>query len=68
MTRTPYATRIAEIDVAHDPRHIEAYMRVKYSTLDGLSADEFDREVRLAGLCVEEGGRALAERIASSFG
>lgn len=51
-----------------DPRHIEAYMRVEHSTLDGLSPRQFAAEVVLARKCIREGGKDMAERIAQSFG
>ena len=47
-----YQKRIAEIEPAVDPRHIEGLMRVQYGTLDHLSAEEFKREVHL---CAERG-------------
>jgi hypothetical protein len=52
----------------YDPRHIEAYMRLEHSTLDGLSLSKFKREVTLCAQCVDEGGRDAAERNARSFG
>jgi hypothetical protein len=51
-----------------DPRHIEAYMRLQHSTLDGLSKAAFAREVRLCVECIKQGGLEAAERNAQSFG
>lgn len=51
-----------------DPRHIEGYMRLAHSTLDGLSLREFKAEVCLCAQCVEEGGTDAAERNARSYG
>jgi len=51
-----------------DPRHIEGYMRIVHSTLDGLSASEFRSEVALCFACVQEGGTEAAESNAQSFG
>lgn len=68
---TPYTARIAALlnpaDTI-DPRHVEAYMRVEHSTLDGLSARRFASEVVIARQCIRDGGRDMAERIAQSFG
>ena len=53
---------------AVEARHVEAYMRVEHSTLDGLSAWEFADEVAVAVACVIEGGEAAAEALAQSYG
>lgn len=63
-----YRETIKSLAPKHDPRHIEAYMRVEHSTLDGLSRQQFAAEVRVAAQCVDEGGIEMAERIAKSFG
>lgn len=51
-----------------DPRHIEGYMRLGHSTLDGLSAAEFRLEVAVGLACLAEDGLEAAERNAQSFG
>ena len=51
-----------------DPRHIEAYMRVGCTTLDGLSARQFAHEVVIARQCVRDGDPALTEYLARSYG
>ena len=51
-----------------DPRWIEGYMRLQYSTLGHLDARTFNREIRLGVACVQEGGTDAAERNAQSFG
>lgn len=66
--KTPYTDRIAALSPGHDPRHVEAYMRVGHHTLDGLSAPSFRAEVALVCLCVEAEGPARAEQVAASFG
>jgi hypothetical protein len=63
-----YQKLIREIDTKHDPRHIEAFMRVEFGTLDHLPADRFRDEVRIAAQCVDEGGVEMAEQIAKSYG
>lgn len=66
--KTPYTDIIRKIAPAHDPRHIEAYMRSEHSTLDHLSPQAFRSEVRMAVACIREGGAEMAERVALSFG
>lgn len=51
-----------------DPRHVEAYMRLQYGTLDHLDRRTFRAEVRLGVGCVDEGGQELAETNARSYG
>lgn len=51
-----------------DPRHVEGYMRLVYSTLNNLSWPEIRREVKIAVACIKEGGADAAERNAKSFG
>lgn len=63
-----YADRIRALAPDHDPRHIEGYMRLQYSTLDHLDAATFAREVKTAIACIREGGIETAERNAQSFG
>ena len=65
---SPYAAQIAALVPGFDPRHVEAYMRVEHSTLDGLCPARFREEVAIACACVAEGGTDMAERIAKSFG
>lgn len=52
----------------YDPRHIEALMRLQYSTLDHLSRDDFRREVALCKQCIDEMGKGAAEQAAKSYG
>ena len=67
---TYYQQQIANMKAAQgfDPRHIEGYMRLQYSTLDHLDSRTFAREVRLCVECIKEGGVDAAERNAKSFG
>jgi len=51
-----------------DPRHIEAYMRLRVSTLDNLDARDFSRMVKWATGCVDGDGKKLAEELAMSYG
>ena len=46
-----YSDRIRTFAGGHDPRHIEGYMRLQYSSLDGLDAATFAREVMIAREC-----------------
>jgi hypothetical protein len=52
----------------YEPRQIEAFMRVEHPTLDGLSPDQFDMEVRIARHCIDGCGPAEAERLAETYG
>jgi len=52
----------------YDPRHIEAYMRLEHSTLDGLDLNQFRSEIEISRQCIEEGGADIAEDCAKSFG
>jgi hypothetical protein len=63
-----YRERIQALAPTHDPRLIEAFMRVGHSTLDGLSPNEFKREVRLSAACIDEAGVEFSEQIAKSVG
>ena len=51
-----------------DPRHIEGYVRLEYSTLGSLSWPTIRREVRIALGCIEEAGVDAAEACARSWG
>lgn len=70
---SPYYDRIrTEIAqqgaIGIDPRHVEAYMRLEHSTLDGLSGSQFSSEVGVGIACVRHEGLDIAERCAQSFG
>jgi len=72
--KSPYADSIREtlakqgLIGRYDPRHIEAYMRLEHSTLDGLAAWQFDQEVATAAACIDAGGTNEAEALAESYG
>lgn len=51
-----------------DPRHVEGYMRLEHSTLDGLTVYQFRKEVFISIACIKEGGLDMAESNAKSFG
>ena len=66
-----YQEMIKEVAPNYDPRHIEAFMRCGHSTLDGLSREQFIKEVHFSARCVDEMNRCLvdgAEELAQSFG
>ncbi len=65
--RTPYTTKILTLAPLHDPRHVEAFMRLEYGTLDALGPEHFRREVNMACLCIDA-DEAAAERLAQSYG
>ncbi len=51
-----------------DARHVEAYMRLEHSTLDGLSRKQFNYEIGIAIECIKADGKNNAGRLAKSFG
>lgn len=63
-----YADLIKQFAPGHDPRHVEAYMRIEHPTLDGLSRMEFADEVEFAVICITADGLENAELCAKSFG
>jgi hypothetical protein len=66
--KSMYADRIRALEPHYDPRHIEAYMRLQYATLDHLDQATFEHEVDIAVACIQEGGIEAAERNARSHG
>jgi hypothetical protein len=72
--RSPYHKTIKDaLDKAgilgkYDPRHIEAFLRVHYGTLDHLSMEDFIREMPICIDAINEGGVETAEAIAQSEG
>lgn len=66
--KTPYTDRIAALKPHHDPRHIEAFMRIEHGTLDHLSPARFKADVEIACECIVTGGFDFAERAAKSYG
>ena len=51
-----------------DPRHVEAWMRLQYGTLDSLLASEVESEVKIAVACIDHGGLEHSEELAQSYG
>jgi len=51
-----------------NPRHIEAWMRVKHPTLDNLYPEEFAEDVLIAAACIDEVGDEESEELAQSMG
>lgn len=71
--RSPYSESIRNIaarqgHIGVDPRHVEAYMRLEHPTLDGLSKNQFAKEVATGIACVMDDGATNAEGVARSFG
>jgi len=64
---TPYGTQIRQLAPSHDPRHVEAYMRLEHGTLDRLSPRQFAADVKMAVACIDA-DPAMAERLAQSYG
>lgn len=65
-----YAEAIREdlkaLGMQADSRHVEAYMRLQYGTLDHLDRRTFRREVRIAAVCANADPRA-AEELAGTY-
>jgi hypothetical protein len=59
---------IAQYTREIDPRHIEAWMRVKHPTLDGLSREELLGAMYRAIADHLEAGDAMSESLAATFG
>lgn len=63
-----YRDIFLELAPGYDPRHIEAYVRLEYSTLNHLPRSTLRREAQIAMQCIDEGGKESAEELAQSFG
>lgn len=63
-----YAETFKALQPAHDPRHIEAYVRLEYGTLSHLPIETLRREADIAAGCIAAGGVEEAESLAESFG
>jgi hypothetical protein len=63
---TEQLSKLARAEV--DPRHVEAYMRCQYHTLDHLSRRTFNREVKIAVACLDREGLTTADTLANSYG
>ena len=61
-----YATTFKRLQPRYDPRHIEAYVRLEYSTLDGCSIEVLRREAAIAAMCIDTVGPIEAEACAVS--
>ena len=53
---------------AADPRYVEAWMRAEHGTLDGLSPNRFDAEIRTALGCIAASSATDNDALAMSFG
>jgi hypothetical protein len=63
-----YAETFKQLQPAHDPRHIEALVRLEYHTLNHLPLRTLKREARIAADCIALMGLDEAEKCAKSFG
>lgn len=63
-----YAETFKQLQPDHDPRHIEAFVRLEYGTLNHLPIETLRREAKIAAACIVAGGVENAERTAQSFG
>lgn len=51
-----------------DPRWVEAYLRLKYDTLDHLSKEEIQAEIPGIAKTILSVGKGAAENLAKSYG
>jgi len=63
-----YYARAIESLTTSDPRHVEAWMRLEFGTLDHLTAERFESEVCIANACIAEAGIEESEALAVSYG
>jgi hypothetical protein len=55
------------LEPAVDVRHVEAWMRLTRSTLDQLSPEQWEEEVRTAAACAWYAGADRNETLARSY-
>jgi hypothetical protein len=71
---SPYAGMIqSSLDRQHlpddvMPNWIEAWMRVEYPTLDHLTPAQFDEQVRIAFICIQQSTAEQNAKLSASFG
>jgi hypothetical protein len=70
---SPYADLIMEIagNIGREkinPRWVEAFMSLEYPSLNSISRERFEREVKVAINCIDALGPEKAEQCAQSFG
>ena len=53
---------------AADPKYVEGWMRLECGTLDWLSRERFDEEVRIAVECCRVAGPEQSRILAESYG
>ena len=67
-----YADTFRKLQPTHDPRHIEAFIRLEYSTLNHLDLRTIKREANIAAECIAycaaNGQADHPEWLAVSFG
>jgi len=51
-----------------NPRWVEAFMRLEYPSLNGVSSERFEKEIKIAIGCIDALGPKKAEQCAKSFG
>jgi len=63
-----YRKTFKTLQPKYDPRHIEAYVRLEYSTLDHLPLATLRHEANIAARCIDHSGVENAEALADSMG
>ena len=63
-----YRELIRQLAPQYDPADIEAWLRVEWPTLDGMSAAQFAQEVKTAVACLLDASPDMTARLRTSFG
>lgn len=64
---TFYQKILKEIFPDQNPRYLEAFLRLRFGTLNALSREDMRYEGEIAAHCIKEDEKA-AEELAQSFG
>ena len=69
MYRTRILEQLAKLGrIGVDPAHVEGWMRLEHSTLDGLSREAFAREALIAVECIDQSATRANDELAQSYG
>jgi hypothetical protein len=63
-----YQQMIAKIIKDVPAYQVEAWMRLKFGTLDNLHPEDFKAEARFAAKCVRQCGASVSKDLANSYG
>ncbi|HET8550903.1 MAG TPA: hypothetical protein VFM97_00315 [Gammaproteobacteria bacterium] len=63
-----YTNEFKKLQPNHDPRHVEAFIRLEYSTLDHMDRETLKNEAGNAAHGIDYYGVEIAEALAQSYG